>query len=553
MKEIPLLLFLLSVFCPVLLAAERIVVVGPVNNNNMHFLEALGDANLVDAKNRWSGENTIVVLLPPFIFDYDFNSVMLLKAAFTLSQEAHIKGGELKIVMGNSEKEFVDEVASVNNQLNIEPEIREWIRKSFVPFFTRNDIDVLVSSGVQTTENMRISSLTMSAEWEEIPYDRELCPVVVEQLKNLKKKKLIISSSVNDVKRGECHAKVEQLSNVSSKDESKIGILDYNISDKTIRRLNINDAVPFFEASTTFFKPIPMVEINAKLVTYAFGDFHGDLPSFLENLSWAQLIESGSASDIIKEIDEGRDPSIKWIGGRVNLVFTGDILDRGLHDILIWQIIRFLYPIVKNSGGHLEALLGNHELMNLMGIYRDVHPKLVETEELKKERRWKLSGGDPLGKFMRGLRAAVQIGKSVFVHGGIEPFFAELTLDKINAELRFQLSSLPYTYSDAHEIFAEDGPFWSRYFSLPNPQISSEKMCADLQKSLELLDNDSLGKPVRIVVAHTIQINRKIGTDCNGALIKIDIGLSRYVWEKNGRCPKTHAKRIRWCVKDHWQ
>eukprot|EP00158_Paraphelidium_tribonemae_P002835 Partr_v1_DN25710_c6_g1_i1_m74680 putative NA len=286
-------------------------------------------------------------------------------------------------------------------------------------------------------------------------------------------------------------------------------------------------------ADGQIFVPIPMDEINANLVTYAFGDFHGDLASFLQNLETVNLIKSETPEAILSDFDNGKDPRITWIGGDVNLVITGDILDLGLHDIQIWEIVRFLYPIVKQKGGHLEALLGNHEINNFEANFAEVHPSLVMNEQQRAARIKRLSIRHPLGRFMRGLRAAVQIGQTVFVHGGLEPRFAKLSLKTINYALRYNLlhPNMPIPYS--HKIFNDNGPFWSRYYSKPNLHESEKvkhERCERLQNSLLLLETDYLPKPVRMVVGHETQESRKIGLDCGGALIKIDIGLSKYMW-----------------------
>eukprot|EP00158_Paraphelidium_tribonemae_P008801 Partr_v1_DN28687_c1_g1_i3_m49732 putative NA len=506
------LIYALFLFMAYLANSERLVVVGPVSGRLYDFLDVLRETNIIDQE-QWLRAGTKVVFQAPFFGSSSDENLFLLQSAYTLSLMANDKGGEINVIMGFAEKALVDGILA-GNSFALDQSIQNWIFRSFVPFYTRDNADVIVSFGVLSTENMDIQSLQMTSEWYVTPYQPEHCEYVKAQLKTMRKKILIIGPTNYGFVDGECNLQIDQLSPLS--DSSRVGVYDYELRESGV------------------FIPIPMGDINAELVTYAFGDFHGDLSSFLTNLGEANLIRSDHTTQevIIKDIDEGKYPPLVWIGGRVNLVFTGDILDRGPNDIHIWEIIRFLYPIVRENGGHLEALLGNHELMNFMGLFNDVNPALVATDELKLIRRKKLSLDDPLGRFMRGLRAVVQIGQTVFVHGGIETPYAEFGIEAINDALRHQLS-LPSTHYHAHDIFANDGPFWSRRFSLPPNTLTPLEMCAELQKSLSYLGAAANAvKPVRMVVAHTIQENRQIGSDCDGALVKIDIGLSRYVWSE---------------------
>ena len=64
----------------------------------------------------------------------------------------------------------------------------------------------------------------------------------------------------------------------------------------------------------------------------------------------------------------------QWIGGTTVLVQTGDIFDRGPKVREALDLLMRLEEEARRAGGRVEALLGNHEVMNLLHEFRDVSP-----------------------------------------------------------------------------------------------------------------------------------------------------------------------------------
>jgi hypothetical protein len=95
---------------------------------------------------------------------------------------------------------------------------------------------------------------------------------------------------------------------------------------------------------------------SARIV--AVGDVHGAFDAFSGILQTAGVI----------------DARRQWSGGQTVFVQTGDIFDRGagVRDSL--DLLMRLEGEAKRAGGRVVALLGNHEVMNLIGEYRDVSP-----------------------------------------------------------------------------------------------------------------------------------------------------------------------------------
>ncbi|MEO6221630.1 MAG: metallophosphoesterase, partial [Vicinamibacterales bacterium] len=90
----------------------------------------------------------------------------------------------------------------------------------------------------------------------------------------------------------------------------------------------------------------------------AVGDVHGGFDQFVRILREARIIDSRR----------------RWAGGHAIFVQTGDTTDRGPDSRKVIDLLRKLTDEAANAGGRVHALLGNHEAMRVLGIYRDVGP-----------------------------------------------------------------------------------------------------------------------------------------------------------------------------------
>jgi len=84
----------------------------------------------------------------------------------------------------------------------------------------------------------------------------------------------------------------------------------------------------------------------------AVGDVHGAYDNFVAVLQNAGLI----------------DEKLEWIGGETHLVQVGDILDRGAESRRCLDLLIKLEKEAERAGGHVHALIGNHEAFNMVGI-----------------------------------------------------------------------------------------------------------------------------------------------------------------------------------------
>ena len=114
-----------------------------------------------------------------------------------------------------------------------------------------------------------------------------------------------------------------------------------------------------------------MVSIKRDVI--AIGDVHGDGDRLMHVLK------------VLKLVKETRPGEWGWSGGTVGLVIMGDVLDgksrsdfeykSSIGDTQLVQILHKLSIDAKWAGGYVVCLLGNHEFMNLAGIYDYVHPQ----------------------------------------------------------------------------------------------------------------------------------------------------------------------------------
>ncbi len=227
----------------------------------------------------------------------------------------------------------------------------------------------------------------------------------------------------------------------------------------------------------------------------AVGDLHGDLGASLKVLSMAGIVDV-----------EGH-----WAGGRTILIQTGDTTDRGPDSKQIIELLIRLSGEAEADGGQVVALLGNHEVMNMAGDWRYVHPGDVAAFGSPEARRAAFAPTGPQGAWLRGRDVVARVGDTVFVHGGVSPTWAARGLDTINRTARVAIDADPRA-----AVLGAEGPLWLRDYLQAPESIA----CPMLAEALQLLG------AVRMVVGHTTQRTGRVADRCNGALLGIDTGIS---------------------------
>jgi len=220
-----------------------------------------------------------------------------------------------------------------------------------------------------------------------------------------------------------------------------------------------------------------------------------------------------------------------WAGGRLVLVQTGDILDRGDDEPEILDLFDSLANEARASGGAVLLLNGNHELMNAYQDFRYVtedgfadydgtrppatpDSAFLALDSAQRGRAAAFLPGGPLARRLARRNTAVVVGNSVFVHGGILPANVDLGLDSLNALVRaWLLGEIP----QPEWIRGDDSPVWTRLYS----DSPSQAACDTLSTVLERLG------VARMVVGHTVQ-QTGVTAFCGGRVWAIDVGMARH-------------------------
>jgi hypothetical protein len=264
----------------------------------------------------------------------------------------------------------------------------------------------------------------------------------------------------------------------------------------------------------------------------AVGDIHG---------AYEPLVAILRAAGIL-------DDRLRWAGGRAHLVQTGDILDRGPDSRKALDLLRGLEDDARRAGGTVHLLLGNHEVMRMLGDLRyvspgeygafasatsdrmrkafvesapaDLRPQLLKETPLGfVEMRLAFGREGEYGRWLRRLDVAVKINGILFLHGGISPATANLSCDALNAAVRRELTSdLDKTRAAPLASLAarEDGPLWYRGLA--------EEPAAFAPQVDEILSKQ---KARAIVVGHTVAPDGRIRTRFDGKIVQIDTGMQR--------------------------
>lgn len=288
------------------------------------------------------------------------------------------------------------------------------------------------------------------------------------------------------------------------------------------------------------------------------GDLHGDYDITIQTLILAGLIDT--TVTINTPVDK-----IKWIGGDTFVVQVGDQIDRcrpTVHlcndpratandepsDIKIMELFTYLDKQARSKNGIVYSLLGNHELLNVMGnmnyvsyeglqqfnTYRDPNDIKLKFNSGLEARQHAFAQGNEYGKFLGCTRvSAVIIGSFLFVHAGILPSFSDDIgiidnngIMKINQNVReWLVKKINSENIDQIVDSSNRSLFWTRIFGSIPSNVSSDYR--DCQKYLEpTLKMFNVGN---MVIGHTPQFytnNDGMNSTCDRKLWRVDNGAS---------------------------
>jgi hypothetical protein len=271
----------------------------------------------------------------------------------------------------------------------------------------------------------------------------------------------------------------------------------------------------------------------------AVGDIHGDYDQLVTVLRDTGLV----------------DDKTRWVGGKAWLVQTGDRVDRGPDSRKVMDLLQRLEKEAKKAGGAVQALLGNHEAMNMLGDLRYVTPEEFAAfrgpdSERRRDAYWEALQADPkkkgepplgdeerkrfdaehplgwvehrlafrpdgeYGAWLKRENAVIRVGETLFLHGGLSPKYADFALRDLNEKIRAELADPdPLTALVSQD---PDGPLWFRGLAQGDPALAAH-LEAVLAKH----------RCRRMVVGHTVTDGNLVFPRYAGRVVQIDVGLSK--------------------------
>jgi hypothetical protein len=284
----------------------------------------------------------------------------------------------------------------------------------------------------------------------------------------------------------------------------------------------------------------------------AIGDVHGALDELVVVLRGVELV----------------DEELAWIGGQTHLVSLGDLVDRGDRGRQVMDLLMRLQAEAEAAGGAIHIVLGNHEVMNLVGDLRyvsegdyaqfgsatagDLPPGYLE-------RRAAFAPDGKYGRWLLDFPVAIAYDDTLFLHGGVSGALDGLSLEDINEASRRDVrrfaegwhtllaagvvadgDDFAVTLERAAELarpgadvglrqagvditeaydglpFVRDGPLWYRGSVRCHPFTETEVA----KGILEPLEVD------RVVVGHTPTHGRRVVSRLDGRVIMLDTGMN---------------------------
>ena len=291
----------------------------------------------------------------------------------------------------------------------------------------------------------------------------------------------------------------------------------------------------------------------------AVGDLHGDFKAWQDIARGAGIIDARG----------------HWAAGRTILVQLGDVTDRGPDSLKIVRNLQQLQKEAPRKGGKAIVILGNHEAMNLIGdnryttageyaafadsqsaarrdrvyeanrpaleaAYKARDPKLTSDQIRANwmaahplgwaEHRLAWGPSGELGQWATRNPAAVEIGGTLFVHGGLSAEYAKLPLDEINRRAAAAMAAGDDSLTGI--LSSPLGPLWYRGLIVRDADAEAARATAKppqprLTPDQELTNVLAAFGAQRMVIGHTPRL-KGIEIIGNGRLAAIDTGDSSY-------------------------
>ncbi len=227
--------------------------------------------------------------------------------------------------------------------------------------------------------------------------------------------------------------------------------------------------------------------LNSSGRIVVIGDVHGHYDGLVSILLTAGIV----------------DERLQWVAGDTVVVQIGDIFGRGSNGKFCCDLLMNLQSQARKAGGRVVVLLGNHEAMITHNCFKYITlsemynftSTLNFTDDPQEKFCQALAKENRLGRWLRELPTAIVIDDILFTHAGLEPYWAEYGIDKLNELMEVCMyDERDYQhFSVSLPIISPIGPLWNRRL-ISSTKEQNERMLAD---TLSILNVE------RMIVGHT--------------------------------------------------
>ena len=187
------------------------------------------------------------------------------------------------------------------------------------------------------------------------------------------------------------------------------------------------------------------------------------------------------------------------------------------------ELIEFMDQIhnkARHYGGGVYSLIGNHEIMNLIGDFTYASKKDINNQGGKDIRKQLFSpGSDIFNKMSCTRNVVLKVGNFLFAHAGVLPEHIDEKdkhnfIKKINTLMRlFLQGEKKYYDEDINRYFLKkSGIIWNREYGGKTPA------CNKVNQVNKMLNVGHM------IIGHTIQ--DEINSKCDNKLWRVDVGIS---------------------------
>ena len=282
----------------------------------------------------------------------------------------------------------------------------------------------------------------------------------------------------------------------------------------------------------------------------AIGDIHGSIDGFKSILRVTGLADGNG----------------KWTGGRTQLIQTGDYTDRGQGTRAVLDLLMSLEEQARDAGGRAFALLGNHEVMNLIGETRDATRDIFATfadanSEKRREAAWadyqklaaaKKEKGEPVpsvyaqtkeawlsarppgyleykeafsakgkyGQWLRRKPIVTVVAGNIFMHAGINPANPPAKLDDLNDQTRDEIRRLDQFVDKLIDLKLATRDFsLSEIFQVASSELGlANARFAEAKAEGKEVDRGKVNVPLLMEAQEIMKIDTWVSINPEGAL-----------------------------------